>query len=52
MLLAQEEFGGFGDLAAFQAAAILLDFAEVVEGFLELAGKARAVESESGQHGD
>ena len=52
MLLAQEEFGGFGELAAFQAVAILLDFAELLEGFLELAGEARAVESESGQQRD
>ena len=47
--MAQEEFGGFGEVAAFQAAALFLNFAEVVEGFLELAGEARAVEPESGQ---
>ena len=49
MPLAHEEFGGFGEVAAFPAATNLLDFAEVVEGFLELAGEARAVEPESGQ---
>jgi hypothetical protein len=30
VLMAQEEFGGFGELAAFQAVAILLDFAELI----------------------
>jgi hypothetical protein len=46
--MAQEEFGRFGEVAAFEAAAILLDFAELIEGFLELAGEAQAVQSESG----
>ena len=52
MLMAQEEFGGFGELAAFQAAALVLDLAELIERFLELAGEARAVESERGQQRD
>jgi hypothetical protein len=50
--MAQEELGGFGELAAFQAATIFLNFAELIEGFLELAGEARAVQSESGQQRD
>ena len=50
--MAQEEFGGFGELAAFQAVANLLNFAELIEGFLELAREARAVEPESGQQRD
>ena len=52
MLMAQEEFGGFGELAAFQAATLFLDVAELVEGFLELAGEARSVQAKPGQHGD
>ena len=51
-LMAQEELGGFGELAAFQAAAIFLNVAELIEGFLELAGEARAVKAELGQHRD
>jgi hypothetical protein len=47
--MAQEEFGGFGELAALQAAALFLDFAELIEGFLELAGEARAVQAERGE---
>jgi hypothetical protein len=39
-------------LAAFQAAALVLNIAELFETFLELAGEARAVESESGQSWD
>jgi hypothetical protein len=35
--MAQEEFGGFGELAAFQAAALFLDVAELLDGFLKLA---------------
>ena len=52
VLLAEEDFGGFGELVAFQAAANLLDFAKLIEGVVELAGEARAVESEFGQRGD
>jgi hypothetical protein len=37
VLVVQEEFGRFGELAAFQAVAILLNFAELIERFLELA---------------
>ena len=48
-LMANEELGGFVELAAFQAVTIFLDVAEPVDGFLELTGEARAVESESGQ---
>ena len=50
--MAQEELSGFGELAAFQAAAIFLNVAELLEGFLELAGESRAVQSEPGQRGD
>ena len=52
MVLAQEDFGGFGELAPFQAVADLLNFAELIEAFMELAGEARAVEPEFGQGGD
>ncbi len=48
-LMAQEEFGRFGEQAAFQAAAFFLDVAELIERFLKLAGEARAVEPERGQ---
>ena len=41
--MAQEEFGRFGELAAFEVAAFVLDLAELIDGFLELAGEARAV---------
>ena len=47
--MAYEEFGGFGELAALQAAALFLDVAELLEGFLELAGEARAVQAKRGQ---
>jgi hypothetical protein len=36
-LLADEEVGSFGELAALQAAAFVLNFAELMEGPLELA---------------
>jgi hypothetical protein len=49
VLKAQEELGGFVELTALQAAALFLDFAEPIEGFLELAGKAGAVQAERGQ---
>jgi hypothetical protein len=48
VLMAQKEFGCFGELAALQVAALVLDGAELIERFLELAGEARAVESERG----
>jgi len=51
-LMAQEDFGGFGELAALQAAELVLDVAELVDSFLELAGEARAVQSKRGQHRD
>ena len=40
MLMAQEELGCFVELAALQAAAFFLDVAELLDGFLELAGEA------------
>jgi hypothetical protein len=43
--MAQEEFGGFGELAALQAVAIFLDVAELTDGFLKLTGQARAVQA-------
>ena len=52
VLMAQEEFGRFGELAALEVTAIFLDFAELIEGFLELTGEARAVQPERGQHRD
>jgi hypothetical protein len=50
--MAYQEFGCFGELAALQAAAVVLDVAELLESFLELAGEARAVEAKGGQHRD
>jgi hypothetical protein len=47
--MAQEEFGRFGELSALEMTALSLDSAELIEGFLELAGEARAVQAESGQ---
>ena len=47
--MANEDFGGFGEVAALQAAALFLDVAELIEGFLKLAGEARAVQAERGQ---
>ena len=49
MLMAYEEFGRFSELAALQAAAFVLDIAELIESFLELAGEARAVQAKGGQ---
>jgi hypothetical protein len=46
--MAQEDFGGFGELAALQAA-LVLEVAELIESFLELAGEARAVQSKGGE---
>jgi len=47
--MAYEEFGRFGEVAALQAAALFLDVAELLEGFLELAGEARAVQAKRGK---
>ncbi len=52
MLMAQEEFGGFGELAAFLVAAFFLDFTELIDCLLKLTGEARAVQSERGELGD
>src|SRR5277367_2218029 len=50
--MAYQDFGHFVEMAALQAATFFLDVAELIEGFLELAGKARAVESEPRQERD
>ena len=47
--MANEDFGRVDKLAALQAAALFLDVAELFEGFLELAGEARAVQAKRGQ---
>ena len=47
-----EDFGHFVGMAALQTAALFLDVAELLEGFLELAGEARAVQSKLGQERD
>jgi hypothetical protein len=47
--MAYEELGRFVELAALQAATILLDVVELLDGFLELAGEARAVQAKRGQ---
>jgi hypothetical protein len=47
--MAYEKFGRFGELAALQVAALVLDRAELFEGFLELAGEARAVQAKRGE---
>ena len=38
--MADEDFGGFIEMAALLAASLLLDIAELIGGFLELAGEA------------
>ena len=48
-LMAYEELGHFVEMAALQAAALVLDVAELLDSFLELPGEARAVEPERGQ---
>src|ERR1700733_2445864 len=50
--MAQEEFGCFGELTALEVTAFVLNCADLIDGFLELAGEARAVEAERGQHRD
>jgi hypothetical protein len=47
--MAQKELGGFGELAALQAAALFLDVAELLYGFLKLTGEARAMQTEPGE---
>jgi hypothetical protein len=47
--MAYEDLGHFVEMAALQAAALFLYVAELIEGFLELAGEARAVQAESGE---
>jgi len=47
--MAYEELGRFGELAALQAAALVLDFAEVFQGFLELAGEPLAMQAKGGE---
>ena len=49
MLMVDENFGGIAELLAFAFAALLLDFAELLEGLLELTGEALAVEAEGGE---
>ena len=43
--MAYEEFDRFSELAALQAAALVLDVEQLIESFLELAGEARAVQA-------
>ena len=47
-----EDCGGVPELALFVLQAVILDFAEFVERFLELAGKAGAVKTQAGERGD
>ena len=47
--MAYEEVGSFGELAALQAATFVLNIKQSIDGLLELAGEARAVEAESGE---
>ena len=49
MFVVLEHGGGVFKIAALAFAAIDLDFAELIERFLELAGEACAVESEAGE---
>ncbi len=49
MFVVFEHGGGVFEIAVLAFAAIELDFAELFERFLELAGEACAVESQSGQ---
>ncbi len=48
-MMAYEELGRFVEMAALQAAAFVLDVAELLDSFLELAGEARAVQAKRGQ---
>jgi hypothetical protein len=47
--MAQEDFDRFGELAALQSAALVLDVAKLIDRFLELAGEARAVQAKGGK---
>jgi hypothetical protein len=47
-----EEGGSVFEVAALALGALGLDFAELVQGFLELAGESLAVQAEGGQHRD
>ena len=48
VLMEFEQVGGIAEVAAFLVAPFVLDGAELVEGLLELAGEAGAVESQAG----
>src|SRR5271169_4374620 len=50
--MANEDFGHFVEMAALLAATFLLDVAELLGCFLELAGEARAMESQPGEERD
>ena len=50
--MADEDFSHFVEMAALLAAALLLDVLEVLDGLLELAGEARAVEAQPGEERD
>ncbi len=50
--MADEDFGHFVEMAALLAATLLLGIAELIGGFLELAGEARAVEAQPGEERD
>ena len=47
--MAQENFDCFGELAALQSTALVLDVAKLIESFFELAGEARAVQAKGGK---
>ncbi len=49
VLMEFEDVGGVAEVAALLVAPVVLDLAELVECFLELAGEAGAVESEHGE---
>ena len=50
--MADEDFGHVVEMAALLPAAFLLDVLELLDGFLELAGEARAVEAKPGEQRD
>ena len=52
VLVELEEGGGVFEVAALALGADGLDLAELVDGLLELAGEARAVQAERGQKRD
>src|SRR5579863_4827642 len=47
--MTDQDFGGVAKLAVFPAAALFLDVAQLIEGFVELAGEAAGIEPESGE---